>query len=77
MDWLGQCQDNVTEWDIRRPGFTIGQHYNVAISGALSHVDAHPDMTLDVAPKTNQPKLQNPTNEKSLQLTNLMGYVLF
>ena len=36
MDWLAQCQDNVTAWDIRswhwQPGFQVGQCYKVVIS---------------------------------------------
>ena len=32
-DWLAQCQDNVTEWDIRSwcswPDFPVGKHYKV------------------------------------------------
>ena len=33
-DCLTQCQDNVTEWDIRywQPGFPVGQHYKVTMS---------------------------------------------
>ena len=35
-DWLSQCQDNVTEWEIGswcwRLGFPIRQHYKVAVS---------------------------------------------
>ena len=54
-DWLAQCQDNVTEWDIRswcwRSGLLVlvGQHYESHYECALSQVDTHPDMTLDVA----------------------------
>ena len=33
MDWLAQCQDNVSEWDIRswcwQPGLPVGWHYKV------------------------------------------------
>ena len=36
QDWLTQCQDNVTEYDIRSwcwwPDFIIGQHYKVTMS---------------------------------------------
>ena len=38
QDWIAQvqCQDNVTEWDIRslcsEPGLPVGQHYPVAMS---------------------------------------------
>ena len=35
-DWLGKCQDSVTEWDIRSwcswTGLPEGQHYKVAMS---------------------------------------------
>ena len=34
MDWLAQCQDNVTEWDIRClwRGPTVGQHDEVVMT---------------------------------------------
>ena len=51
-DWLGQCQDNVSEWDIKSwcygPGFPLGQHYEVVMS-----VHSHKAMTLDVARMQN------------------------
>ena len=35
-DWLTQCQDKVTDWDIKswcwRPGVPVGQQYKVAMS---------------------------------------------
>ena len=35
-DWVAQCQDNVTEYDIGSPcwlsDFTVGQHYKAAMS---------------------------------------------
>ena len=35
-DWLAQCQDNVTEWDIgawyQQPDFRVWQHYKVTMS---------------------------------------------
>ena len=49
-DWLAQCQDNVTKWDITswcwRPGYRMGQHYR---SCHKSQVGTHPDMTLGIA----------------------------
>ena len=36
QDWLAQCQNNVSVWDIRSwcwwPGFPVGQHYKFAMS---------------------------------------------
>ena len=36
LDWLAQCQDNMTEWDIGsccwRPDFPVGQCYKVTMS---------------------------------------------
>ena len=31
MDWLAQCQDNVTKWDVRAI-FPVGQHYKLTMS---------------------------------------------
>ena len=33
-DWLAQCQDNVTEWDIRcwQLGLPVQQHYTIDMS---------------------------------------------
>ena len=30
-DGLAQCQDNVTEWDIRQPGLPVKHHYKVTV----------------------------------------------
>ena len=55
-DWLAQCQDNVTEWDIRSWVLVTWYPIEKALYGhhgcALSQVCAHSDMTLDVASKT-------------------------
>ena len=51
-DWFAQCQDHVTEWEIRswcwRPDFPVGQHYSHH-ECSLSQIGTRPDMTLDVA----------------------------
>ena len=53
-DWLAQCDDNVTVWDIgswcQWSDLPVGQHYKVAISVcALSQVSTRTYVTLDVA----------------------------
>ena len=44
-DWLTQCQDNVTKWDIgswrQQPDFSLGQFYNTQVATYL-------DITLHV-----------------------------
>ena len=61
-DWLAQCQDNVTEWDIglwcQWPDVPEGQHYEVAMS-TLSRVDISTDVALDVCKDI---KLEQPTS---------------
>ena len=48
-NWLSQCPDNVTEWDIRSgSGLPVGQQYKVTLS-MQSLVGTWPDMTLNVA----------------------------
>ena len=53
-DWLVQCQNNVTEWDIRswcwQPGLPVFQHYEIMMN-VQSQVGTHPgpDMTFDIA----------------------------
>ena len=44
---MAQCQDNVTEWDMR-PDLPVGQHYKVTLS-AQSQVGVSHDVTLYVA----------------------------
>ena len=53
-DWLAQCRDNATEWDIRvwcwfgacsPSGASLLSHHECA----LSKFGTHPDMTLDIA----------------------------
>ena len=53
--WLAQYQGSVIEWkigswcwqlDLPPPLHPVGQHYKVAMGGALSQVDTSPDMTL-------------------------------
>ena len=58
---MTQCQDNMTEWDIRWPGFpgVGGSTIKVAMT-ELSQIGTHPDMTLDVARMSNSNN--QPTN---------------
>ena len=50
MDWLAQCQDNVTVgYEVMLlAGFPVGQYYSHH-ECALSQIGTLPDMTLDVA----------------------------
>ena len=45
---VGQCQDNMTEWDSRSVN-PERQHYKINMSAHLSQIATHPDMTLYVA----------------------------
>ena len=53
-NWLAQCKDNMTEWDIGsswwQPDFPVGQYYDVSMSRecALCQVGTHPNITLNV-----------------------------
>ena len=52
-DWLAQCQDNVTECNIRSWRglfhFAVGQNYEIPMSVHCRKLDGtHPDMTVDV-----------------------------
>ena len=58
MDWLAQCQDNVTESDddlSHGAGGLVSQWGCTIIhrEDTLSHVSTSPDMTLDVARMEN------------------------
>ena len=55
---MAQCQDNLTEWNIKswcwQDGLPVGQHYKIGMSVHChklvpSQVGTRRDMTLDVA----------------------------
>ena len=52
INWLAQCQDNVTEWDIMSwclwVVLAVAQHQKVAMSAQLQ-AGTHSDMTIGVA----------------------------
>ena len=74
-DWLAQCQDNPTQWDIRswcrQLGFPVGQHYKV-VMGAHCHKSVSILMTLDVVRTYNNklPHLSYLLTSSTLNITS-------
>ena len=70
-DWLAQCKDNVTQWDIGswccQPDFPVGQYYKVAMS-----VHCHKSVPILISP---QMLLGHKTTNKQNQMNIYFSFL--